>query len=49
MRHADVLIMLVQGSAHPEGLVTLAEAQQSGMKIIVLTGSPDSILPSGLM
>lgn len=43
MRHADVLIMLVQSSAHPEGLVTLAEAQRLGMKIIVLTGAPDSI------
>jgi len=43
MRHADVLIMLVQSSAHPEGLVTLAEAQRLGMKIVLLTATPDSI------
>jgi len=43
MRHADVLIMLAQNSAHPEGRVTLAEAQRLGIKIVLLTAATDSI------
>lgn len=43
MRHADVLIMLAQRSAHPEGTLTLSEAQRLGVKTILLTGATDSV------
>lgn len=43
MRHGDVLIMMAQKSAHPEGRVTIAEAQRLGIKIILLTAATDSM------
>ena len=43
MRRNDILLMLVQGSAHREGVVTITEARRLGIKIIVLTGETDSL------
>ncbi|WP_343550435.1 MurR/RpiR family transcriptional regulator [Pantoea sp.] len=43
MRHGDVLIMMAQKSAHPEGRVTIAEAQRLSIPIILLTAATDSM------